>query len=83
MIRSTGRHSKGKRSKERTTEREKESKNQLKARDMKREYYYTSKNTGKREKVCCTRSEFLYIKLCYDINGLTPDEYEEYKAATR
>lgn len=50
---------------------------------MKREYYYTSKNTGKREKVCCTRSEFLYIKLCYDINGLTPDEYEEYKAATK
>ena len=50
---------------------------------MKKTYHYTSKNTGKRETVCCTRSEFLYIKLCYDINGLTPDEYEEYKAATR
>lgn len=60
-----------------------ESKNQPNARDMKKTYYYTSKNTGKRKKVCCTRSEFLYIKLCYDINGLTPDEYEEYKAATR
>ena len=46
-------------------------------------YYYTSKNTGKREKVCCTRSEYLYIKLCYDINGLSPDEFEEYKAATK
>ena len=35
MIRSTGRHLKGKRSKERTTEREKESKNRLKGRYMK------------------------------------------------
>ena len=54
---------------------------------MKREerqiYYYTSRNTGKREKVCCTRSEYLYIKLCYDVNGLSPDEFAEYKAAIR
>ena len=49
--------------------------------DMKREYHYTSKNTGKLEKVCCTRREYLYIKLCYDVNGLTPEEFEEYKAA--
>ena len=63
--------------------REKENKNRLNARDMKREYYYTSKNTGKREKVCCTRSEYLYIKLCYDVNGLSPAEYEEYKAANK
>ena len=42
MIRSTGRHSKGKRSKERTTEREKESKNRLKGRDMKRFIEITS-----------------------------------------
>ena len=67
--------------------REKESKNRLKERDMQREerqiYYYTSRNTGKREKVCCTRSEYLYIKLCYDVNGLSPAEFEEYKAATK
>ena len=50
---------------------------------MKKTYYYTSKNTGKREAVCCTRSEFLYIKLYYDVNGLSIDEFEEYKAATR
>lgn len=54
---------------------------------MKREerqiYDYKSRSTGERKKVHCTRSEYLYIKLCYDINGLTPDEYEEYKAATR
>ena len=50
---------------------------------MKKEYYYTSKNTGKREKVCCTRREYLYIKLCYDVNGLSPAEYEEYKAANK
>ena len=87
MIRSTGRHSKGKRSKERTTEREKETKNRLKAIDMKREerqiYYYTSRNNGERKKVYCTRLDYLFLKLYYDINGLTPDEYEEYKAATR
>ena len=52
-------------------------------RGMKETYYYTSKNTGKREAVCCTRSEYLFMKLCYDANGLSPDEYEEYKAATR
>ena len=51
--------------------------------DIKREYYYTSKNTGKREKVCCARSEYLYIKLCYDVNGLTPEEFDEYKASTK
>lgn len=51
--------------------------------ETKQIYYYTSKNTGKSEAVCCTRSEYLYIKLCYDANGLSPDENEEYKAATK
>ena len=54
---------------------------------MKREtrqiYYYTSRNTGERKKVCCTRLDYLFLKLYYDINGLTPEEYEEYKAATK
>ena len=54
---------------------------------MKREerqiYYYTSSNTGKREKVCCTRSEYLFMKLFYDVNGLSPEEFAEYKAATK
>ena len=67
--------------------RKKESKNRLNARDMEREtrqiYYYTSRNTGERKKVYCTRLDYLFLKLYYDINGLTPDEYEEYKAATR
>lgn len=52
-------------------------------RAEKQTYYYTSKNTGKRERVYCTRREFLYIKLCYDINGLSPDEHYEFKAAIR
>ena len=67
--------------------REKESKNRLKERDMKRAerqtYYYISRNTGERRKVYCTRLDYLFLKLYYDIDGLTPDEYEEYKAATR
>ena len=50
---------------------------------MKREtrqiYYYTSRNTGERRKVYCTRLDYLFLKLYYDINGLTPDEYEEYQ----
>lgn len=54
---------------------------------MKREerqiYYYTSRNTGERKKVYCTRLDYLSLKLYYDINGLTPYEYKEYKAATR
>ena len=69
------------------TEREKETKNRLKERDMKREerqvYYYTSRNTGERKKVYCTRLDYLFLKLYYDIDGLSPDEYKEYKAATR
>ena len=52
-------------------------------REEKQIYYYTSKSTGKPEEVYCTRREYLYIKLCYDINGLSPDEFEEYKAATK
>lgn len=52
-------------------------------RAEKQTYYYTSKNTGKREKVCCTRIEYLYMKLCYDINGLSPDEHYEFKAAIK
>ena len=50
---------------------------------MKREYYYTSKNTGKSVKVYCTRLDYLSLKLWYDINGLSPAEFEEYKAATK
>ena len=65
------------------SERAKESKNRLKERDMKKIYYYTSRNTGERRKVYCTRLDYLFLKLYYDINGLTPEEYEEYKAATR
>ena len=51
-------------------------------REEKQVYYYTSKNTGKREKVCCTRLDYLFLKLCYDVNGLSLAEFEEYKAAT-
>lgn len=46
-------------------------------------YYYTSRNTGKREKVFCTRDEYLLLKLHYDINGLSPTEYAEFKSMTK
>lgn len=42
-------------------------------------YYYTSRNTGKREKVFCSRPDFLFLKFHYDIDGLSADEYAEYK----
>ena len=51
--------------------------------ETKQIYYYTSRNTGEREKVYCTRLDYLFLKLYYDINGLTSEEYEEYKAATK
>lgn len=51
--------------------------------ETKQIYYYTSKNTGKSEAVYCTRIEYLSLKLCYDANGLSPAEFEEYKAATK
>ena len=43
-------------------------------------YYYTSRYTGKREKVFCSRYEYLFLKLHYDINGLSAEEYAEYKS---
>lgn len=42
-------------------------------------YTYTSRHTNKRVEVMCTRYEYLFLKLCYDVNGLTPEEYAEYK----
>ena len=54
---------------------------------MKREerqiYHFTSKNTGERKKVYYTRLDYLFLKLYYDIDGLSPDEYKEFKAATK
>ena len=52
-------------------------------KELKQTYHYISKNTGKRETVYCTRLDFLFTKLCYDVNGLSVAEFEEYKAATK
>lgn len=52
-------------------------------RETKQIYYYTSRNTGERKKVYSTRLDYLSLKLYYDINGLTSEEYEEYKEATK
>lgn len=41
-------------------------------------YAYESKTRGRVE-VFCTRYEYLFLKFHYDINGLTADEYHEYK----
>ena len=51
--------------------------------ETKQIYYYTSRNTGEHKKVYCTRLDYLFLKLYYDINGLTSEEYEEYKEATK
>jgi hypothetical protein len=51
----------------------------MKKKEERQTYYYTSRNTGKREKVFCTRPDFLFLKFHYDIHGLTADEYHEYK----
>ena len=48
--------------------------------EERRIYYYTSRNTGKHEKVFCSRYEYLFLKFHYDIHGLTADEYAEYKS---
>lgn len=47
--------------------------------EERRIYYYTSRNTGKCEKVFCSRYEYLFLKFHYDIDGLSADEYAEYK----
>lgn len=51
-------------------------------KEEKQTYYYTSR-TGKREKVFCTRYDYLYLKFHYDIDGLSPDEYAEFKSMTK
>lgn len=40
-------------------------------------YSYTS--NGKTQRVWCNYWEFLLLKLCYDDNGLTKQEYKDYK----
>ena len=46
--------------------------------NQKRPYQYTTKQ-GNESTVHCTKLEYLYLKLNYGINGLTPREYHEYK----
>ena len=40
---------------------------------------WTYISNGTEHKVYCDRHWFLFLKLCYDDNGLTNEEYEEYK----
>ena len=46
--------------------------------NQKQTYQYTTKQ-GNENTVHCTKLEYLYLKLNYGINGLTPREYLEYK----
>ena len=46
--------------------------------NQKQTYQYTTKQ-GNESTVHCTKLEYLYLKLNYGINGLTPREYQEYK----
>lgn len=46
--------------------------------NQRRIYTYESELRGTR-KVCCTYREYLFLKLCYSVDGLTEDEYETYK----
>lgn len=46
--------------------------------NQKQTYQYTTKQ-GNENTVHCTKLEYLYLKLNYGINGLTPKEYLEYK----
>lgn len=47
--------------------------------NQKQIYQYTTKQGNESSTVHCTRLEYLYLKLNYGINGLTPKEYLEYK----
>lgn len=44
-----------------------------------RQYYTYESETRGRVEVFCSRYEYLFLKFHYDINGLTADEYSEYK----
>lgn len=51
----------------------------MKSKKEEKQYYTYESETRGRVEVFCTRPDFLFLKFHYDINGLTADEYEEYK----
>ena len=73
MIRSAGRHLKGKRSKGRTTEREKESKTRLKERDMKKTT--TSRKQRKEQDILAYNISLALSKFTAIMMG-EPDKYK-------
>ena len=44
-----------------------------------KEQLWTYTSHGVKQEVYCNRFSYLFIKLYYDDNGLTDEEYEEYK----
>lgn len=50
-----------------------------KGKEERKWWTYFSKMWGKKVDVYCSRREYLFFKLCYDINGLSEEEYREYK----
>lgn len=50
--------------------------------NQKQTYKYITKE-GNENTVQCTRFEYLFLKLNYGINGLTPKEYLEYKQLSK
>ena len=50
--------------------------------DSKRQFW-TYISRGEIKRVWCTRHEYLFLKLCYDDNGLTEEEYKEYRNHVR
>lgn len=49
-------------------------------KEEKQTWEYVSASTGKTERVYCTRRDYLFLKMCYDVTGLSPEEYKEYKS---
>lgn len=50
-----------------------------KRKEERKKWTYFSETKGREVEVYCTRREYLFLKWCYDINGLSEEEYREYK----
>lgn len=50
--------------------------------EEKRSYVYVN-TEGKVQEVFCSRRDFLFLKFHYGVDGLSAEEYAEYKSMTK
>lgn len=52
----------------------------MKRENKERRSYVYVDTDGKIQEVYCTRRDYLFLKMCYGADGLSVEEYKEYKS---